>query len=104
MAQVKVQQWHRGLEMSTQPTNQLRLGSHTAKPFTFSDCSFFTPKLKGGWTKNMVAKTLPILKFYDAVKYKRPISKVFMSRFTNFFLEMKTEKLVAKSLSKLAMW
>ena len=52
----------------------------------------------------MVAKTLPILKFYDAVKYKRPISKVFMSRFTNFFLEMKTEKLVAKSLSKLAMW
>lgn len=90
--------------MSTQPTNQQCLGSHTAKLFTLSDFSFFTPKLKGGWTRNKILKTFPILKFYDAVKYKRPISKVFMSRFTNFFLEMKTEKLVAKSLSKLTMW
>ena len=33
--------------MSTQLTNKLCLVSHTVKPFTFSDFSFFTPKMKG---------------------------------------------------------
>lgn len=51
----------------------------------------------------MILRVLLILKFYDAANYKAPPPGFYVYVYL-FLLEMKTEEIIAKSLSKLAMW